>query len=73
MKKFTKETQVFKIRTVNFSVPFGAFEPGGAADEVTTGPTDEVVTGIEVGVPPPVGVAIFLNNIYLCMYCHRIL
>ena len=36
--------------------PFGGFEPGGAADEVTDGPTDKVVAGIEVGVPLPVGV-----------------
>ena len=38
--------------------PFGGFEPGGAADEVTDGPTDKVVAGIEVGVPLPVGVVI---------------
>ena len=53
-----------------WTVPFGAFEPGGAV-EVITGPTDEVVTGIEVGVPPPDGVAIFLEQ-YLLMSCHKI-
>ena len=38
--------------------PFGGFEPGGAADEVTDGPTDKVVAGIDVGVPLTVGVVI---------------
>ena len=48
--------QIWKFPKVYW--PFVGFEPRGAADEVTDGPTDKVVAGIEVGVPLTVGVVI---------------